>query len=291
MNLPYIFVAVFLGIVAFLIGPLIWRIYVNHYVTKKITFAESLALYNTSAMFKYIPGKIWTYAAQIALLSERGISAAVLIYINIVCFACLAYVAVFIALYYYFFYLRLLAFDLSILIFLLVIASDVVFILWHTKIINGMIKTINRILNIAIQPIEIPKTILLCTQIVYVGACILLGLALYFLAAGFNFRFSLTEVFAMMATVSVSALTGYLAFFTMGGLGIREGTMFFMLKQFSSVQAALILPVAARALTIVVELLMGLLGVMIGMTCHYFPRWGDHLRTANIDEETQVNIV
>jgi len=103
MNLPYIFVAVFLGIVAFLIGPLIWRIYVNHYVTKKITFAESLALYNTSAMFKYIPGKIWTYAAQIALLSERGISAAVLIYINIVCFACLAYVAVFIALYYYFF--------------------------------------------------------------------------------------------------------------------------------------------------------------------------------------------
>jgi len=95
----------------------------------------------------------------------------------------------------------------------------------------------------------------------------------------------------MMATVSVSALTGYLAFFTMGGLGIREGTMFFMLKQFSGVQAALILPVAARVLTIVVELLMGLLGVMIGMTCHYFPRWDNHLRTANIDEETQVNTV
>ena len=73
-NPYYIFIAIIFGSIALLIGPLVWRIYINSYISDKLNFAESYALYCTSAMFKYIPGKIWTYAAQIALMSSKGIS-------------------------------------------------------------------------------------------------------------------------------------------------------------------------------------------------------------------------
>lgn len=53
----YIFISIFLGIIALLSGPLVWRIYVNNYLHEKLNLSESYALYCTSTMFKYIPGK------------------------------------------------------------------------------------------------------------------------------------------------------------------------------------------------------------------------------------------
>jgi len=39
---------------------------------------------------------------------------------------------------------------------------------------------------------------------------------------------------------------GYIAFFSPGGLGVREGAMFMMMKQFLTVEVALILPSCGR---------------------------------------------
>ena len=66
--------------------------------------------------------------------------------------------------------------------------------------------------------------------------------------------------------------------------------MFFLLKQFSTVQAALILPLVARLLTIAVELAMGLLGAVIGVKYHYFPEWRTETPEALPDEKAQIGI-
>jgi uncharacterized membrane protein YbhN (UPF0104 family) len=285
----YLFIAMIIGTMVFLIGPLVWRMYVNHYVNKKLNFYESVALYNTSAMCKYIPGKIWTYAAQIALMSSKGISAAILIYINMVCFICLAFVAVMFALYYYLFSLKILAWEISVLIFVLLIALDVVFIVWNTKIINYLIILLNRIFKMEIEPVKIKRVIFVYTQMYYFLACLLLGVAMYFLAKGMGMEIPLSSIFAIMATISVAGILGYLAFFTMGGLGVREGAMFFMLKQFTGVETALILPVAARLLTIFVELLMGAAGIFIGMKYGYFPKLGKSESREMIAEEAEAD--
>ncbi|MFZ3104208.1 MAG: hypothetical protein WA096_05840 [Smithella sp.] len=49
--------------------------------------------------------------------------------------------------------------------------------------------------------------------------------------------------------------------------------MFFMLRQFSGIEAALILPVATRILLTVVELFMGIVALIIGLRYGISPDW------------------
>ena len=269
LNSYYIFLSIVFGTFALLIGPIVWRMYVNNYLQKKLNFTESYALYCTSAVFKYIPGKVWTYAAQIALMSSKGISKVVLLYINMVSFICLVFVAAMFSLYY-FFCMKAASWGVSAFMFISLIVLDIVFIVWNNSIINYLIVPVNRIFKVEIQPIKTKKIIFIYTQMLYFLACIFLGTALYFLARGMNMGVPFTNIFAIMATISISLILGLIAFFSVGGLGVREGTMFVMLKQFSNIEVALILPVVARMLTIIVELSMLIIAIFIGMKYGYF---------------------
>ena len=173
----------------------------------------------------------------------------------------------------------------SVLIFILLIILDIIFINWNDSIINYLIVPVNRFFKLEIQPIKTKKSIFVYTQMFYVLACICLGIALYFLAKGMNMELSFTNIFAIMATISISIVLSLLAFFTVGGLGVREGAMFFMLKQYSNIQAALILPVVARFLTIIVELLMLIVAIIIGIRYGYFTKIGKNGTKVNIERK------
>lgn len=281
INPYYIFISIVLGSIALLSGPLVWRIYVNNYLHEKLSFSEGYSLYCTSAMFKYIPGKIWTYAAQITLMSSKKISKLVLIYINMVSFICLAFVSAMFAAYYFLFCVRITTREFSVVLFALLVVLDFVFIIWNESIINFLIVPVNRLFKLEIKPLKTRKIIFVYTQLFYFFSYILLGVAMYFLARGLNIKMPLTSITAIMATISVSAITGYIAFFSMGGLGVREGTMFFMLKQFSGIEAALILPIATRILLTIVELFMGIVALIIGLRCGYFTGLANIRETGN----------
>jgi len=286
INFYYISLAVFAGTIAWLAGPFVWRMYVNDYLRKKLGFSESFALYCTSTMFKYIPGKVWTYAAQIALMSSKGISGTLLIYINAACFVCLAFVSTAYALVYYLFYLGTTPREISVLIFVLLMSLDVIFIVWSDKITNYLIVPVNRIFKMEIEPVRTRRMIFVYIQIIYVFAFLFLGIGLYFLAKGFNMQIPAQNIPAIMATISISAIAGYLAFFSMGGLGVREGTMFFMLRQFSSIEAALVLPIAARLLSVIVEIIGVGIAVIVGMKYGYFSGLLESPREIITEEET-----
>ena len=262
--------AVIFGSCALLVGPLVWRLFVNSYLKKKLNYTESFVLYCTSAMFKYIPGKIWTYAAQIALLSSKGISKVALLYINLVSFICLLFVAVPFFLYYYFIYVQEMSLGATLLILTLFMLMDVVFIIANHTIVNYLIRPINRLFKLNIKPIRTDKIIFVYVQMLYSLACVLLGIALYFLARGVNMPLPFSQIIAMMATICVSLSLGWLAFFTVGGLGVREGAMCFMLKQFSNIEGVLILPVHSRFLIPLVALLMAVTAIIIGLKYGYF---------------------
>ncbi len=272
INFYYIVASIFVMTIGFLMDTYIWQIFVNDYLPKKLTFCESMALYNTTAMLKYIPGKIWIYTAQIALMSSKGISKAVLIYINLICFICLTFVSAIYALYYYLFYLQMAPWEISILIFILLIALDFIFVIWNTSIINYLIIPINRIFKREIQPIKIKKLLLIYLQLLYLLGYVPVGIGMYFLAKGIGMEIPFSSILPVIATLSVSLVLGYIAFFSPGGLGIREGTMFVMLKQFANVETALILPIAMRLIYIIIELLLGIIGILVGMKYGYFPK-------------------
>jgi uncharacterized membrane protein YbhN (UPF0104 family) len=98
------------------------------------------------------------------------------------------------------------------------------------------------------------------------------GIGMYFLAKGIGMEIPFSSILPVIATLSVSLVLGYIAFFSPGGLGIREGTMFVMLKQFANVETALILPIAMRLIYIIIELLLGIIGILVGMKYGYFPK-------------------
>ncbi len=271
VNIYYLLLSFTIGCFAFLFGSVVWQIYVNSYLHEKLSFSEGFSLYFTSMMFKYIPGKIWTYAAQIALMSSKGISNAVLIYINFACFICLAFVSAFYVLYYLL-NIGLFSWKISILFIILLIVLDAIFINWNNTIIKYLIVPINRLFNIAIQPIKTKKILLIYIQIIYFFAYFLLGISMYFLARGLNMGIPFANIFAMMAAISIAAIAGYLAFFTMGGLGVREGALFFMLKQFSNIETALILPIAGRLMVVIGEILFAVIAIIIGMRYGYLSK-------------------
>ena len=267
-----IFLSMIFGTSGFLIGPVVWRVCVNNYIERKLDMQESVALYNTSALLKYVPGKIWTYAAQMALLSSRGIPNAVVVYINLISFVCLFFVSIANALFYYLFWLKVTSLVISTLIFILLILLDFIFITWNTTIINLLIIPLGRVFKIEIEPIRMKRRIFVYVQLLYFLAYAYLGIAMYFLAKGIGMNMPFLNIFAIMSTISLSTLMGYLAFFSPGGLGVREGAMFVMLKQFSTVEVALILPLAARLLCVMADLLLGFVGIYVGVRYGYFPR-------------------
>jgi hypothetical protein len=96
-------------------------------------------------------------------------------------------------------------------------------------------------------------------------------------------------VIAIMATISVSAIAGYVVFFSMGGLGVREGVMFFMLRQFTGIEAALILPIATRLLLTVVEFFMGIVALIIGLRYGYFSGLANSRSDGSTVEKTKAD--
>lgn len=272
INIYYLLLAFMIGCVAFLSGPIVWRIYVNSYLHEKLSFAEGFSLYCISMMFKYIPGKIWTYAAQIALMSSKTISNAVLIYINFTCFICLIFVSGVYVLYYYLICLGLVTWKISVMLFILWFILDFIFIVWNNSIINYILIPINRLFKIEIQLIKTKRILFIYIQIIYFLAYFILGIATYFLARGLNMEMPFANIFAMMAAISIAAIAGYLAFFTMGGLGVREGALFLVLKQFSNIETALILPIAGRLMVVIGEILFAVIAIIIGMRYGYLSK-------------------
>ena len=174
-------------------------------------------------------------------------------------------------LYYYLFCLQMAPWKVSVLIFILLIALDFIFIIWNTSIINYLIIPINRIFKMEIQPIKMKNIIFIYVQLLYFFAYIPLGIGTYFLAIGIGMDIPFSNIFAIITAISVSVILGYVAFFSPGGLGVREGVMLLMLKQFSNIEIALVLPIVMRLIYVIIDLLLGIIGIIVGMKYGYFP--------------------
>ena len=272
LNGYYLAAAFTAMLIAFLMDTYIWQICMNHYLKKKLGFLESIAFLNTSNLFKYIPGRLWAYTVQISLLAKKDIAKSLVLYVNFVCLLCVIIVSIIYGLYYLLFYLNIIPMPISILLFGLLILVDFAFIMWNTSVINWLIININKFFKREVQQIKIEKWLILYIQFLYLVAWIPTGIAAYFLAKGIGLDIASSDMFALISSMSVSWIIGYIAIFTPGGLGVREGIMFLMLKQFSNVKNALLLPLATRLIYIIIELLLGITGILIGMKYGYYTK-------------------
>src|SRR5208337_1412245 len=69
---------------AYLINTAVWRYGMNLSATRRLfSFRQSVGMVNTTQLTKYVPGKIWGYAMQVALLDRNEFSVSTVLYINL----------------------------------------------------------------------------------------------------------------------------------------------------------------------------------------------------------------
>ncbi len=270
INFIYLITAFIFLSASFLLETYIWQICINHYIDKKLTFFESVAVVNTSNLFKYIPGRIWAYTAQLTIMAKKNISKTLIIYVNIICLASSIIVSTNFGILYLLYYMKLFSVLLSTLIFTGIIILDIIFITMNVKIFNILIFYINKLFKRRIPQINIKKGLLLLVQLLYLISWFLAGLSGYILLISINLTLQISLILAIVASMSVSWIVGYLTFISPGGLGIREGLMFIMLKNISNFNISLLLPIITRLMYIFIEIMLGLTGLVIGYKNKFF---------------------
>jgi uncharacterized membrane protein YbhN (UPF0104 family) len=73
----------------------------------------------------------------------------------------------------------------------------------------------------------------------------------------------LREACLVISASMISDVIGFLAFIVPGGLGVREGIMYLLLEGISLKPLQLVLPVASRVVTMLVDILLGLVALRL----------------------------
>jgi len=157
-----------------------------------------------------------------------------------------------------------------VLAFAALIAFNIAYIAWNSILLNKLIMVINRLFKKEIQPLNESKPLILFIQLIYVSSWALMGAGGYFLAEGAGLNVPVTDIFAILAAMSLSWLIGYFAVLSPGGLGVREGFMLLMLNGVVNTATALIFPVISRLMYLLAEGLLGIAAMMFGIRHNVF---------------------
>lgn len=271
VNLPWLSLALSFCMLSFLLETYLWQVCINkHLGRRELNFLQSIAVVNASGFLKYIPGRIWTYTAQLTWLRKYDISQSLIIYVNIICMAGSVITSLYLGLIYLAFYTTLLSRAAVISAFLALLLLNTAYLIWNAPLINAVISMAGRFLRKEIRPIRESRSLIVYIQFMYICSWSLLGLGAYLLAKGIGLTIAMPQAFAILAAMSLSWVAGYLAVITPGGLGVREGTMLVMLLNVVDTRTALIFPIVSRFMYLISEALLGLTALFIGMKYKVF---------------------
>ena len=271
INIYYLIISLSSYLLSYLLETYIWKVCINKHLGRpELNFLKSIAVVNASGLFKYLPGRIWTYTAQLFWLKKYNISKPIILYVNLICILGSVIVSLYLGLVYLALYTNLMSKTAIILSSVVLMLSNIAYIAWNSAFMNKLIKLTNRLLKKEIEPLTESKSLILFIQFVYMCSWALMGFGGYFLAKGIGLDIEFTSIFALLASMSLSWLIGYFAIITPGGLGVREGVMLLMLNNIVNVQTALIFPLLSRLMYLVAEALLGLTALSLGIKYNVF---------------------
>jgi glycosyltransferase 2 family protein len=263
INWAYLVLGVFAMIANYLCTTLGWHIGIKGLNgEKELSFDESVSLVNISQLGKYIPGKIWSYVVQIYWLSSKGFPKASVLYLNIL--ATLLSVLVSLALgcimlamlpAWHDFTGRLIPLVISIIVANLTLFSRSFLI--HAA---GLFSRITG-KEILFYPLSSYR--ILSMELTYITGAFFWVLAGCFISLGIGFNLENMRILFISSAMLLGDVIGFLILLAPGGLGVREGTMYWILKGDGVIQFALIFPVVVRLLSIITDLIMGAVSVLL----------------------------
>jgi len=235
-----------------------WKLTINALSrTSKLSFSQSVAVVNASSLTKYIPGKIWSYALQMYWLAAAGFSKSLVVYVN----ALNLFVSLITSLMVGFVFLlpSTARFPLGLSVGALagLLLVDIVALKFHDASLKWLIALNNRFSKRKLQYFDVSTKLLAQLHVLHLVAAIAFGLAAYFICLGIGAPVRIQEAPLLMASLLLSDTIAFAALIVPGGLGVREGIMYAMLGGAARGPVALTLPVAARVMHMIVDVVLG----------------------------------
>lgn len=264
LNYYLLALSLLLCIFSYLAEIVIWNILINENGEKTgVTIIDSIAVVGASGLFKYIPGKIWTFAAQWLWFRKYGVPKTYIIYINMIFVYEALVLSLYMGLAYAFIAINYYAGIVATLLVLLLVVNILLNLYGHL-FANCIFSLVEKILKIEFPPVMISQKKIWVVQIIFTGSWILAGFSVYALASGFGLALSLLDAIPVVVSMWLSWLAGSLAVMVPAGFGVREGAMLLILKPVLAVQTALLLPILTRILLLFSEAILGLVALYLG---------------------------
>jgi glycosyltransferase 2 family protein len=265
-NTVYLLLAPLLYVAAYIVDTYAWQFCMN--MRRRglvLNFQESLAVFHSSNLLKYVPGRIWSYTAQMVWLRKYGIPRPVILFVNLISIVASMVVSVYFGLVYLLAYRNQLSTVAIVAALTLFTLLNIAFIRWNAPVLNRFIILLARLLKREIEPLQHSSSLIILMELAHVTSWSLIGVGTYALAQGVGLHIAVVDLFAVVASLAISWMLGYLAFILPAGLGVREVTMFWMLRGIADPQVTLMFPVLSRLMDLLMAALLGAVAMYIGV--------------------------
>ncbi len=262
-NWYYFAIAVCFIILAYMINTLCWKQLINSFHSgKTISYKESIGIVNTTQLAKYLPGKLWSFAAQMMWLSRKGFSTSKVLFVNIVATISSLMTLFFIGTAMWSFSNPKISLGFAFLITSGVLVLYIIFIMFHTPLLNLLIRIINKLLKKNISIISISLRRLFITQLLYLACNFTFSTGCFFICMGIGIEDSFTIMIFLVSSMLIGDIIGFVALISPGGLGVREWIMFWMISGTINRELAIIYPVVSRLVVMTADISSGLAGLL-----------------------------
>ena len=264
LDYPLLLVAASFMLVCYLLSTYAWRATVNTLsAPQKLTFSESVATFNASGLTKYLPGKFWSYALQMYWLSGAGFSKAMVVYANVVNLVISIVTTVLLGLVCLAFSSTRPPIQLVLAALAVVVVVDLCIIKFYSSVFGGLVKLVNRWLKRELGYFELSARFMLELHVIYLLSGVAAGASTYLVCLSIGVWPAPRDAALVVASSLISEVIGFLAVIVPGGLGVREGVMYLMLKADSLGSLPLVLPLASRAVNMLVDIGLGLVAIKL----------------------------
>jgi hypothetical protein len=216
-------------------------------------------------MGKYLPGTIWLFVGRIYQCEKEGISRSKVMLSILVEMVLFFIAAATLSIGSLFSWERS-PFPIKSSLLLYSGAIVLGLILLEPRVLNRIVAGISRLLHRDRIKVELAYSCVISLFSFYLLAWSVLGVS-FFLMVRSIINLDLDLAFTFMGIFAVSFLAGFLSFLTPGGLGVREGSMSFLLSFYMPLPLAVLVSVLSRVWLTLVEMI----GVILSLTLNRVP--------------------
>jgi uncharacterized membrane protein YbhN (UPF0104 family) len=249
-------------VISYLVSTASWQLAANALARgRKFDFGASVGMVNTTQLTKYIPGKVWSYAMQMALVDRTSLPISAVLYVNVFLVLSSSFIALVIGGLYFCLSSHLVGGIVAVPATIAVLLAYLFFLLFNGRFSAILIRFSERILRRSIAWFELSLPDMVRVQGLTLLASVLMGLSALLGSRGIGFSVDPREAIAVSVGFIFADTVGFLAFFAPGGLGVREGVFYFLLAEFGAGSLALLLPIVMRLISMLVDAILGLAGL------------------------------